>query len=184
VGLVIEEAVLFINVVTGPGFSSSLMQAMDRTLFLGIVALLFGFLAGCSTVDSRIQGNPQTFASLSPADQSLIRRGVIREGLSRAAVYLAWGRPDRLRYGSRAGVPFEAWIYTTTRSEIVPGYYPSFYGFGYYRYGWSRPFYGRRGFYGYYPLSPYLGDDIVDYEVPYKTAFFEKDRCTGWEYSR
>ena len=35
-----------------------------------------------------------------------------------------------------------------------------------------------------YPFSPYLGDDIVSYEVPYKTAFFERDRCTGWEYLR
>src|ERR1700686_2873062 len=140
-----------------------LKEIMERTLLPGIAVLLFGFLAGCSTVDSRIQGNPQTFASLSPADQSLIRRGVIREGLSRAAVYLAWGRPDRLRYGSRAGVPFEAWIYTTTRSEIVPGYYPSFYGFGYYPYGWSRPFYGRGGFYGDYPFNPYFDDALGDY---------------------
>jgi len=160
------------------------MKAMDRTLFLGMVALLFGFLAGCSTVDSRIKENPQTFASLSSPDQVLVRRGGIREGLSRSAVYLAWGRPDRLRYGSRAGAPFEAWIYTTTRSEFVPGYYSSFYGFGYYGSGWSRPFYGHRGFYGYYPFNPYFGNDVVDYEVPYKTAFFEKDRCTGWEYSR
>jgi hypothetical protein len=153
---------------------------MGRTLFLAIAVLLFEFLAGCSTVESRIKGNPQTFASLSPADQALVRRGSISEGLSKAAVYLAWGRPDRLRYGSRAGVPFEAWIYTTIRSEIVPGYYPSFYG-----YGLSRPFYGRRGWgYGYYPFNSYFDDDLVDYEVPYKTAFFERDRCTGWEYSR
>ncbi len=156
---------------------------MDRTLVIEIAALLFGFLAGCSTVDSRIQGNPQTFAALSPADQDLVRRGAIREGMPRAAVFLAWGRPDRVRYGSRAGIPFEVWIYTTTRSEIVPGYYPSFSGFGYYRYGWNRPFYGHHGFYGY-PFSPYLSDDIVSYEIPYKTAFFERGLCTGWEYIR
>jgi hypothetical protein len=157
---------------------------MDRTLMLGLSVLLFGFLTGCSTVDSRIRGNPQTFASLSPAEQILVRHGGIREGMPSVAVYLAWGRPDRVRYGSRAGVPFEAWIYTTTRSEIVPGYYPGFYGYGYYQYGWSRPFYGRRGFYGYYPFDPYIGPDVIDYEVPYKIAFFERDRCTGWEYTR
>ena len=163
-------------------------ETMERTLFPGIAVLLFGFLAGCSTVDSRIQGNPQTFASLSPADQALVRRGGIREGMSRAAVYLAWGRPDRMKYGSRAGVPFEAWIYTTTRTEIAPGYYPAFYGFGYGRFGWSRRFYGPRGFYGYgygyYPFNPYLDSDLIDYEIPYKTAFFERDLCTGWEYDR
>jgi hypothetical protein len=157
---------------------------MDRTLFLGIAALLSAFLAGCSTVDSRIHGNPQTFAALSPADQALVRRGDISEGMSKAAVYLAWGKPDRLRYGSRAGVPFEAWIYTTTQSEIGLGYSPGFYGYGYGRYGWSRRFYGSRGFYGYSRFNPYLDDDIFDYEVPYRTAFFERERCTGWEYDR
>jgi hypothetical protein len=157
---------------------------MDRSLILGFSALLFGFLTGCSTVDSRIQGNPQTYASLPPAEQVLVRHGRIREGMPSAAVYLAWGRADRVRYGSRAGVPFEAWIYTTTRSEIVPDYYPSFYGYGYYRYGWSRRFYGSGGFYGYYPFDPYIGANIIDYEVPYKIAFFERDRCTGWEYTR
>jgi hypothetical protein len=155
---------------------------MDRALLAGIATLLLGFLASCSTVQSRIQDDPQTFASLSPADQVLVRQRSIREGMSRSAVYLAWGRPDRVRYGSRAGVPFETWIYTTTRSEIVPGYYPTFYGLGYYQYG--APFYGYRGLYGYYPFGPSIWGDTLSYEVPYKTAFFERNRCTGWEYLR
>jgi hypothetical protein len=166
---------------------TGLNENMERTLFAGIAVLHFGFLAGCSTVDSRIKGNPQTFASLSPADQVLVRRGGIREGMSRAAVYLACGRPDRMKYGNRGGVPFEAWIYTTTRTEIAPGYYPAFYGFGGYgRFGWSRRFYGPGGFYGYgyYPFNPYLDSDLIDYEIPYKTAFFERGLCTGWEYDR
>ncbi len=33
-----------------------------------------------------------------------------------------------------------------------------------------------------YPFDPY--PDVVSYEVPYKTVFFEGDRCTGWEYLR
>jgi hypothetical protein len=181
--VVIEAGGLLINVVSGLRCICS-KKIMARTLFFGIAVLLSGLLAGCSTVDSRIKGNPLTFASLSPADQALVRRGGIREGMSRAEVYLAWGRPDRLRSGSRTGVPFEAWTYTTIRSEIAPGYYPTFYGFGYARFGWSGRFYGPRGFYGYYPYDPYLGSDIIDYEVPYKSAFFERDRCTGWEYNR
>jgi hypothetical protein len=27
-------------------------------------------------------------------------------------------------------------------------------------------------------------DDFISIEVPYKTAFFEGNRCTGWEYIR
>jgi hypothetical protein len=157
---------------------------MDGTLFRGVALLVFGLVAGCSTVSSRIQENPQIYASLSPAEQAAVQQGGIREGMSKAAVYLAWGRPDRIQFGNRAGTPFEVWIYTTTQTEIVSGYYPTFDGFGYARYGWYRPFFRQRGFYGYYPFHPYLGNDLVYYQVPYKTAYFERDRCTGWEYIR
>jgi hypothetical protein len=156
---------------------------MARTIFLGIAALLSGLLAGCSTVDSRIKADPTTFAALSPADQTLVRRGAIRQGMSKAAVYLAWGKPDRIRTGVRAGNPFEAWTYTTVQSTIDP--YPGFYGFGYYRYGWHGTWgpYGRyRGFYGIYPYDPY--PDVISYEVPYKTVFFENGRCVAWEIIR
>ena len=78
---------------------------MGRTIYLGIAALLFGLLAGCSTVDSRIKGDPTTYAALSPADQI--------------------------------------------------------------------------GFYGIYPYDPY--PDVISYEVPYKTVFFENGRCAAWE---
>jgi hypothetical protein len=155
---------------------------MERSIFPGVALILLGFFVGCSTVDSRIQKNPQLYAALSPNDQVLVHQGNIREGMPSAVVYLAWGRPDHVRYGNRQGVPFQAWIYTTTTSQYVPGYYPGFYGFGFYGYPGYRPYYGRRGFYGY-PFYPYM-DDVVSYEQPYKTAFFETDRCTGWEYIR
>ena len=32
--------------------------------------------------------------------------------------------------------------------------------------------------YGFYPLDPFAGD-FVSYEVPYKVAFFEGERCYG-----
>jgi hypothetical protein len=108
---------------------------MYRKLCFGLVALLASFVAGCSTVESRIKSNPQIYASFSPADQALVRQGQIREGMPKAAVFLAWGNPDRIRSGVRLGHPFEAWVYTTTRATVLPDYYyyPSFYGFGYFR---------------------------------------------------
>ena len=154
---------------------------MNRVLRLGSVALLGALLAACSTVESRIEANPQIYDSLSPDAQTLVRQGNIREGMSKAAVFLAWGHPDAIRYGSRAGHRFEAWVYTTTRSEIVTSYYPTFYRFGFYHYGGYWP-YGRfHG--GFYPADPFI-DQVVSYEVPYKGAFFEGERCTGWEYIR
>ncbi len=158
---------------------------MARTILYGTAALLLGFLTGCSTVDSRINSDPAAFAALTPADQILVRGGGIREGMSKAAVYIAWGKPDQVRTGFRKGQPFEAWTYTTIQSSINPDPYPGFYGFGYYRYGWHGSFgpYGRyRGFYGSYPYDPY--PEVVSYEVPYKTVFFEQGRCTAWEITR
>jgi hypothetical protein len=154
---------------------------MGRTLLIGAAAILAGMLAGCSTVESRIANNWQVFATFSPADQSLIRRGAIRQGMSKDAVYIAWGKPDRIRYGSRAGISYEAWIYTTLRTEVAPYPYPypAPYGFGYYPYG-RIGWYG--GYYGFYPYDPFLFDTVT-YEVPYKIAFFERGRCTGWEIS-
>jgi hypothetical protein len=154
---------------------------MDGKRSAGVVTLLVFFLAGCSTVENRIQSNPQVYGLLTPADQLLIRQGRIREGLPKAAVYLAWGSPDRIRSGVRLDQTFEAWTYTTLRSEFVP--YPAYNGFGYFRGGLWRQNHFFYSF-GPYPYSfdPYPG--VVSYEVPYKTVFFEGGRCTGWEYLR
>jgi hypothetical protein len=161
------------------------LLSMYRKLCFGLVALLASFLAGCSTVESRIKSSPQVYASLSPADQALVGQGQIREGMPKAAVFLAWGEPDRMRSGVRFGHPFEAWVYTTIRTTAFPDYdYYSSRGF--YRYGSFRGGIWRHNhrFYSFglysYPFDPY--PDIVSYEVPYKIAYFEGGRCTGWEY--
>ena len=153
-------------------------HCLELTKFLALALVL----AGCSTPESRIKSNPQAYASLSPADQELVREGKIRVGLSRAAVFLAWGKPDRVRYGVRQGHPFEVWIYTTSRSAVLPSYYyPGLYGFGYFRGGtWvhHHHFYSI-GLYSY-PFDPY--PEIISYEVPYKMVYFEGDQCTGFQY--
>jgi hypothetical protein len=137
----------------------------------GLLSLALLILAGCSTVETRIKENPAAYSSLAPADQQLVGTGRIREGLPRSAIYIAWGRPDQVRRGSRKGDPFEAWVYTTIRQVYVGGWYPRFY-----RYGWYP-------YYGYWPFfhDPFI-DDWVPIEVPYKSVFFERGRCTGWEY--
>jgi hypothetical protein len=38
------------------------------------------------------------------------------------------------------------------------------------------------GFYGFYPYDPFPFD-TVNYEVLYKTAFFEGGSCRGWKVS-
>ena len=152
------------------------------TFRLVLAAVLAFFLASCSTIESPIKSSPQLYGSLSPAAQALVRQGQIREGMPKAAVFLAWGNPNRTRFGVRSGYSFEVAIYTTVRSEFLSDYYsPGFYQFGNFRGGIWRHHHRFNSFGLYsYPFDPY--PDIVSYEVPYKIAYFEGDRCTGWEY--
>jgi len=146
-------------------------------LVLGCLCCLF--LAACSTIDSRIQEKAAVFSTLSPRDQALVKLGTIREGLPQEAVYIAWGAPAQFRSGSRNGHPYDAWVYTTMKTVFVSDYfYPSFYRFGIYNYYG----YWRYPFLGFYPYGYGYPDDFVSIEVPNKTAFFEGNRCTGWEY--
>jgi len=159
-----------------------ILLSMFRKLCFGLAALIASFLTGCSTVESRIKSNPQIYASFSTADQALIRQGQIREGMPKAAVFLAWGNPDRIRSGVRLGHSFEAWVYTTTRSTVFPDYYyyPDFYPFRYFR---GEVWRQHHHFYSFglsYPFDPY--PYIVSYEAPYKIVYFEGALCTGWEY--
>ena len=91
-----------------------------------------------------------------------------------------------MRSGVRNGRPYEAWIYTTTRSEFTyyPGpYYPDFFYWG--GSGFHHRFWGSRHFFyaGPYFYDPFP-EEVTYYEVPYKKVFFENGRCTGWEYIR
>jgi hypothetical protein len=79
--------------VSVPPMFAKILLSMYRKLCLGLVTLLASFLAGCSTPGSRIKSNPQIYASLSPADQALVRQGQIRVGMSKSAVFLAWAIP-------------------------------------------------------------------------------------------
>ena len=60
-------------------------------------------LTGCSTPQTRISEHPDFYQSLSPRDQALVNQGQIRIGMSRTAVWLAWGSPDRKIVGNMGG---------------------------------------------------------------------------------
>jgi hypothetical protein len=69
-------------------------------------------LASCSTPQTRISEHPDFYQSLSHRDQVLVNQGQIRIGMSRTAVWLAWGTTDRKIMGNMGGGPTETWIYT------------------------------------------------------------------------
>jgi hypothetical protein len=98
-------------------------------------ALFFG---GCSTPESRISKNPDLYHSLPARQQQLVTQGQIAPGMSRNAVWLAWGNPGQKVNGYARGNATETWVYFTTTT------YGYGYGYGPYGYGpWGYP-----GFWG------------------------------------
>lgn len=142
----------------------------------GMAAMAAFLLSSCavSTPGSRIAQAPQLFEPLPAAQKEAVMAGQVVEGMTPDAVYLAWGRPDRVTRGSQGGKPFELWRYTELRpiyrSHVSLGYG---YGYGYRRYGYHR---------GYYdPL--WAGWDAGPDYVPVTSAVvrFTRNRVTGWE---
>src|ERR1700759_510639 len=68
-------------------------------------------LTSCSTPETRISKHPDLYQSLSHKDQALVSQGQIRIGMSRTAVWLAWGMTDQKIVGNMGGGPTETWVY-------------------------------------------------------------------------
>ena len=101
---------------------------MKRRFFLKVsmVAIATGalVLTSCSTPQTRISEHSDLYQGLSQKDQALVSQGQIRIGMSRSAVWLAWGSPDRKIVGNMGGGRTETWIYTYYVSYPYYPYYP------------------------------------------------------------
>lgn len=147
---------------------NAISSSASRLAFAGLcLATVLGLSSCVSSIESRITKNPQLFEKLSTNDRSLVSRGEIREGMTKEAVFLAWGRADYVSTGSEHGVTLEKWGYTGshpvyTSSYMVgfgPGFYRGRYGYGYGYGGLWDPYWG-----GYGPSIAY---------VPYQAARVE-----------
>ncbi len=159
-----------------------LFQIMKTTPYIGLLAGAALFLSGCATatVGGRIESNPEAFNRLPPEDQSLVRQGRISEGMTKEAVTLAWGRPDRVSERSEGGTLQEIWQYASYRPVTMS---PVDYELAYQNYFYS-PYWRRRGpyycdpYYGYgygfaahTSFQPYLEGEVV----------FENGKVVSWE---
>ena len=136
-------------------------------LLMAVVVLHF---TGCAaTPQTRVQKNPEMLSRLSPADQILVMRGTLRDGMSRDAVFLAWGRPDSVSYGSESGRQTETWRYAT----LQPVYHHGL-GLGF---GYGGGFHHGRHFY------PGLSMNLTPHYVPRTTSVvrFRNGRVVAWE---
>ena len=150
-------------------------------LCLAVIVTTF-FVQCSSTPKTRIEKNPQMFSKLSPHDQQLVSHGLIREGMTRDAVFLAWGRPDAVSVGVNRGRESENWTFEGQRPirsmSMNMGY--GYGGFGYGGFGYGG--FGGFGPYGYggYPM---MGSSTAVTYMPYTagTADFVGGRVVSWK---
>ena len=141
-------------------------------LVLGVI--LFHF-TGCtaSTPQARAQKNPAMLEGMSAEDQEMVMRSTISEGMSKNAVFLAWGRPDSVATGSENGRQIETWRYATLRP--VYGFGSLGLGMGL---GYGRSYRHRGGF-----IAPYTTFPLTPDYVPMTSSVvrFKNGRVIAWE---
>lgn len=137
---------------------------MKTPLFL--FSLLVLLLSSCAApVQRRIQRNPELYAKLTEQEKQSVASGRIFEGMSKDAVFIVWGKPNRVSSGTRDGRQFERWSYT----EYEPYYSPMFHGgFG---------VYGGCGYRDPYLMSP----PVVEYvPTPGASVEFVNGKVSGF----
>lgn len=134
-------------------------------LMAGIAALA---LASCQTATpaSRIEANPVMFRALSVEQQLMVQQGRICKGMTKDAVFLAWGKPASApMVGEKDGRRFERWVYTITRAVPMDSFGGYWYSDPWYRHGWG----------------PYGGMNVAYVPEDVASVTFENDRVTEWE---
>jgi hypothetical protein len=141
-----------------------------KTIFAALVVALHAVSCAPSTPQSRIASEPALYQALPASQKSLVERGEIARGMSRDAVWIAWGAPTRRFEGSEEGRTTERWDYVGAQPVYHTSVYGAF-GFGYGRYG-------RRG----YPYSAYALAPEVTY-LPFRRAsvWFVNDQVDRWD---
>jgi len=82
-----------------------------KTKIYSVIVMLVAMaaLAGCASPATRIRANPELFATITPADQELIKQGKIALGFTPDMVRLALGRPDVVSQRTDASGTSEIW---------------------------------------------------------------------------
>lgn len=84
-------------------------------LHLAAAVALLLVICGCATPQSRINKNPELFATFPPDVQAKVRQGVVALGFSRDMAQMALGNPHRVYSRQTQDETHEVWVYTTPR---------------------------------------------------------------------
>lgn len=148
--------------------------------FLPFLSLATLFMVSCSsnTPQSRIQKNPKIYRSLKTAEQALVEVGKIQNGMSPAAVFLAWGPPDAKSEGESKGKRYEQWVYQSLSPVVVQNAWGGW-GGGWGR-GWGRgPFIGPG--WGPWGWNGGFGTDIAYIPRTSSWVKFVNNRADSWQ---
>ena len=120
-------------------------------------------LASCAAPrELRVEHYPELYAKLNEKDKQDVRAGKVHEGMTKDAVFLAWGRATSVSVGKRDGKSYERWNYQGYRPVVTDSY-----GFGF---GFGGGYWGRHGGYYYDPM--FYPSTTVSY-VPVEGRFAE-----------
>ena len=147
-------------------------------------------LSACETPQDRIKQRPEVYSALSQRDRELVARGEIREGMSRDAVYLAWGAPNQRGTGRYRGSTAETWIYfDTSAGDYYPPPFAYGYGLGYGGFGYGGSYLHRHRsgrlhrhhFYDpFYDPFFYRRTSVVSY--PERIVSFQNGRVISFQF--
>lgn len=117
---------------------------MKRCLPLVAVLSLLFVSCATNTPQKRIEKNPERFKTLNTEEQAEVSQGRISRGMSKDAVFIALGKPDKTTIGDRSGSAYEVWEYYDLQPVVTHGFYGGFgRGFGG---GFGRGRFGHGGF--------------------------------------
>ena len=132
-------------------------------------------MAGCATQEElfrqRSTARPAVLQTLAPQDQARLRRGMVRPGDTKDAVWLARGDPTRVNRRVTAGRTNEVWSYAFLVREPGGMMYP---------YAAPRPVALPNGGVAWVRDPVWRGDESVR-EVEYLRVEFESDRAVAVE---
>ena len=166
-----------------------LSATLKSSLYTGSALLCLGLVSCANTTpESRIENNQQLHDSLSAKDRELVQAGKIDTGMSKEAVFLAWGKPDRESEISENGQLSTRWDYNTLQPVVSQSFHGGYgYGFGSSRFGHRSRFggskFGKSRFRrrGHFSSSHFgIGTGISYVPVSSATVLFENNSVKSW----
>lgn len=132
-------------------------------------------LTGCSTVNSRIEEKSSYFNTLDAATQERLKRSAVKVGDTTDMVYIAFGRPDRVRERTAGASQDTTWIYNTYREEYAGTHFA-----GYRRHVIYNPQNNTRRVY----YDPVYVSAYREHTEEYMRVVFKDGRVTAIEQQR